>query len=97
VYWILRPWERIEIQRSIQTPAHQTLIHQNGLPSAQYADVIRSYAPLRDQLIELDVKAIVADNSCVAFLRPAGLFWSAVQFYPKDKIPHIKMRLRKRV
>jgi len=48
-----------EIQRSIRTLAHQNLIHQNDVPSAQYADVIRSiYAALRDQLIELNVKAV---------------------------------------
>ena len=89
-----------EVQRSIRKPAHQTLIHQNDLPTAQYTTVIKDiYAPLVNQLLEVNVTAIVADNSCVAFLTdpPVSAAGVPVPFYPDDKIPHVTMRLRKRV
>lgn len=89
-----------EVQRSIRTPAHQTLIYQNDLPTAQYTTVIKDiYAPLVNQLLEVNVTAIVADNSCIAFLTdpPVSAAGTPIPLYPDDKIPHVTMRLRKHV
>jgi ubiquitin-protein ligase len=89
-----------EVQRSVKTPAHLTLVHQNDMSKSHFTDMLRDiYAPLRDQLIEFSVKAIVADSNCVAFLTclPVSVNGIQVPCHPVDKIPHITMRLRKRI
>ena len=90
--------KNFEIKRSVKAPAHQTLIHYKDLCKEQYTDVInRVYAPLRDQMIEVNIRAIVADDNCVALITDIptsnGL---ELPFYPNEKVLHVTMRLRSR-
>jgi ubiquitin-protein ligase len=88
------------IRRSMKDPAHQTLIFHKDLPKEQFTDVIRDiYAPLRDKLVELTITAIVADHQCVALITeaPRAVNRTEVPRWPRDKIPHITMRLTDRV
>jgi len=88
------------VQKSIKNPAHQTLIFHKDLPKEQYTDVIRDiYAPLRDKPIELTITAIVADHQCVALVTeiPRSANQAEIPLWPRDKIPHITMRLTDRV
>ena len=88
------------IQRSVKNTAHQTLIFHRDLPRDQYTDVIRDiYVPLRDKSVELTITGIAADSQCVALITevPKAANGVEVPIWPRDKIPHITMRLTERV
>lgn len=89
-----------KIQRSFKDPAHQTLIFHKDLSPEQYTDVIRDiYAPLRDEKVELTITSIIADHQCVALITEAPRAGNGAEVprWPRDKIPHITMRLTDRV
>jgi tRNA splicing ligase len=87
-----------QVKRSVRSTAHQTLIHCSDMPRDQYIDVVNGiYTDLRDQMVEMNVKAIVADDKCVAFVTDVpSANGVQVPFYPKDKVLHLTMRLRDR-
>lgn len=87
-----------KIQSSILVPAYQTLVSRKDLPLEQYAEIVHdNYAPLRDKIGEFNITAIIADGDCVALLtdtpRCSGTGLEIPSF-PKDRVPHIRMRLR---
>jgi hypothetical protein len=86
-----------QIQRSIRDTAHQTLVYHRDMSKEQYRDVVHDiYNPLRDKLVEMTITSIVADDKCVAFLTETPRAGRGVEVprWPRDKIPHITMRLR---
>jgi c-di-GMP-related signal transduction protein len=62
------------------------LIHRQDMSRTPFVDVIRAvYALLRDQMVELGIKTIVADDRCVAFVIEVPIFNGlAVPYFPKD-------------
>lgn len=87
-----------KIQNTLLDPAYQTLVSSRDMPPGQYSQAVKHiYVPFQGKLIEVNVIAIIADGDCVALLTDTprcseiGL---GIPLIPKDRMPHIRMRLR---
>lgn len=87
-----------KIQKNILVPAYQTLASREDLPPEQYAEVVNDiYEPLQDKPMEVNVTSIIADADCVALLANTPRCSETgveIPSFPKDRVPHIRMRLR---